>query len=223
MTSFHLWVFSKNQKVIFPKTTFQRIGYGDDFECCENSRLVHAKKHPEVLSVLGWKREDVVLLSEKGLVREYSRAVKKLCQMAVQTKAKETRSRGMNRVEVNVQHNDITWLIVFEQEFRNLGSVKDANGSSRSVLCPIGLLKLVTCFPRNWSSGYSTNPETFIKWEFERLSRILYTETSHYLKDLLITIEFNLKFDEDDFNDKFQRFREDVDEFIEISECTPTR
>lgn len=176
MFHFCNWLLKKEQKVIFPKITYQRVG-DDVFIPTKNSAIIHAKKHPEVLSVLGWKPDDIILLTPKGLKNEYVKAIEKICRFAVKNNISTKTGRGIGREELVVTIKGTSWLVVLEQQNRDLGTKKN------SIYVPVGPMRTVTCYSKSKIHGYTTDPVLWLKREFLRLSTILYCETLQWVEE----------------------------------------
>jgi hypothetical protein len=164
MAAFFAWMISKNVRTVFAKITFQKTLEGDLYEM-PNSLLVHSQKHPEVLQVIGYNPEDLVLLGPRALAKEYIRGIKFLLKKSI-----KTLSRGDNsRRSYEFTYKGELWLIVLEQSYRNLGT------QNNYCLVPVGDLTIITCYRKSrGGTYYSYDKDFLLALEYNRLSNILY-------------------------------------------------
>ncbi len=170
------WLICKSPKVVFQKTTYQKT-WIDEFIEMNNSLYVHSQKHPDVLSVLGYKPLDLAGMTPQKLAREYFKATKEILKSAKGLKTEA--GRGIDRRNLVINHKGYEWFIVLEQTHRNLGLKKMDN----PLLVPVGPLKIVTCYRKSKGEKYSFNSEWLLSQEFDRLSNILYTGSYFDLKN----------------------------------------
>lgn len=169
------WTMKKSSvKLPFSKVTFQRT-IDDQFIEMDDSLFVHASKHPEVLHLLGWRPEELILIGRKTLKKEYLRGVNLILK---ESNANYKNGRGLDRYEIEVPMKGETWLVVLEQARRNLGSKK------APCWVPLGKPSIVTCYPRGRKlPKFSVNPNFLFQLEYLRLASVLFTECEEFLMD----------------------------------------
>jgi len=167
------------KKLTFSKVTFQRT-MDDQFFEMDKSLLVHAEKHPEVLYLRGWKPEDMILLDQKTLQKEYLQGIYMILNEAKKQNIQYQPSRGQHRYEALIPFKGAEWFVVLEQQMRNLGSRKDI------YWVPLKNPIIITCFSkkRNEVPRYTVNLDLLFTMEYQQLASVLYTDSEEFLTDL---------------------------------------
>ena len=174
---FFNWTISKESgNIAFSQITFQRT-WDDQFVPMKDSLIVHAKKHPEVLSTLGWKQDELIVLSKRQLRKEYLRSCQMILSHAKSTKAEFINGRNFKRFEVLVPFQGNRWLLVLEQQTRNLGNKKFPYAYFTKD--PM----IVTCYSKDNIRGYSMDPNQWFLDEYIRLAAILFDESEEYFEE----------------------------------------
>lgn len=185
MATFFNWFMSKlDKKLKYSKITFQRT-LSDDFIYMNNSLAIHAQKHPEVLSILNWKPEDMIYLSLNTLKREYLKAINLLIKKQTSYKI----GRNLFRYEIEISYLNNEWLIVLEHEHRNLGS------KNRPVMIPLKNPIIITCYPKKRIQGYTFNKTIWFLEEYKRISLILFDECEEFLLEKFDIWEVNTNYE----------------------------